>query len=273
MNNNNNNNSNINIHSPNVSSPNSPNINNDMNVNVNVLFTANEKQIRRAVHLVEDKYLSRSSKVISNSCGAIYGDDNDCIPKLESLHPIPNPNLNISNPPIGQSHSQSDKFILSEKMNDFINQIKSLDNGSAPGPSGWTGNMIKSLITDQECIKLLGTLCTDIINGDLPMECSQYLNSTILVPTEKPNGGIRPIAMGEIIYRLCASLAVKKMIVEVEKILTPIQLGVGFSGGCELIIHDIQHSLNPIHSNQSIGALCVDFKNAFNCINREQLKY
>ena len=42
-----------------------------------------------------------------------------------------------------------------------------LKNGAAPGPSGWTGELIAPLVDDPECLDGLGALVADIINGDL----------------------------------------------------------------------------------------------------------
>ena len=52
--------------------------------------------------------------------------------------------------------------------------------------------------------------------------------------------------------------------------LTPLQLGVGVKGGCEVVIHATNHLLSSSSSNQS-WCLFVDFTNAFNCISREAM--
>ena len=43
----------------------------------------------------------------------------------------------------------------------------SLANGSAPGGSGWTGDLILGLIDDHDCLTGLGILIKDILNGTL----------------------------------------------------------------------------------------------------------
>src|SRR4051794_32598188 len=74
---------------------------------------------------------------------------------------------------------------------------KKLANGSAPGPSGWTGDVIDALAEDKGCLDGLAAICSAIRSGSLLGPVRDLLLSARLVPLIKPNGGIRPIAIGE----------------------------------------------------------------------------
>ena len=64
-----------------------------------------------------------------------------------------------------------------------------LKNGAAPGPSGWTGELIAPLVDDPECLDGLGALVADIINGDLDDHSRALIMSSLLIAGSKPNGG------------------------------------------------------------------------------------
>lgn len=123
------------------------------------------------------------------------------------------------------------------------------------------------MIRDDTCIKGLAALINDIINDDLPTQAKDFILSSRLIAIDKNNGNnLRPIAIGEYFYRLAAYRQIKQVNNQVPQLFLPIQLGVGISGGCENIIHNIQHALQD--SNNPVAALAIDFKNAFNSISR-----
>ena len=54
---------------------------------------------------------------------------------------------------------------------------ESLANGSSPAGSGWTGDLVKGLIGDKDCLGL-GAIVRDILSGSLPRP---LLVSSILI--------------------------------------------------------------------------------------------
>jgi hypothetical protein len=104
------------------------------------------------------------------------------------------------------------------------------------------------------------------IDGKCPYLASMMLCPSLLIALSKPDNGIRLIAVGEVLYRLVSTYvthANKKAIINIVK---PIQLGVGVPEGCEFVIHTLQYQLTNVIRYAS--ALCIDFKNAFNTIDR-----
>lgn len=84
-----------------------------------------------------------------------------------------------------------------------------------------------------------------------------------MIPLVKNDQGeIRPIAVGELFYRLCSRVVVRS----VDYSLLPFQFGVGTPGGVEPIIH----LANLKKHNRSI--VSVDLKNAFNTMRRDYIR-
>jgi len=123
--------------------------------------------------------------------------------------------------------------------------------------------MVKTLSSDQECLSGLALLLQDITNGTLPRSIKPFLLSSNLIGLDKNQGqSVRPIAIGEVFYRIAAFRAQQAVRgVACEK-LHPIQLGIGTPNGCESIVHNLQHVLEQ--PQQPVASLTIDFANAFN---------
>ena len=169
-------------------------------------------------------------------------------------------------------HSNHITINLADSANEkaFRLMIEKMANGSAPGISGWTGDMLKVLYDDRNCRFGLAQLISDICNGELPDEAKEYILPSHLVPVPKPNQSIRPVSMGEIFYRAAANYAVNSVSHIIADVLGPIQFGVGKPAGCEQAVHRLQHLLTRTHPHRLAG-IAVDFKNAFNERNRNEI--
>ena len=106
-----------------------------------------------------------------------------------------------------------------------------LQNGSAAGPSGWTGELVAPLVSDPECLEGIAALVKDMLNGALDADSHSVLTSSLLIPIPKEGGGVRPIAIGEAFYRLSAMYGNGLISSELPAVFEPIQLGVGARGG------------------------------------------
>lgn len=218
--------------------------------------------IKRAVPLARDGYLAAAAKALTHTSVPVNVDDAKSLDVLSSLHPPCNawlPRLPADSPTAVIQHT--DKA--------FRKLIKDADNGSAPGLSGWTAHMVRVVMDDDDCARGLSKLITDISNGNVPPECKQYILSNKLVALPKVTGGIRPISIGEIFYRIAALRASRLAAPEASSVLKPIQYGIGVSGGCQMVIHKLQHLLEQ--ASRPVAALAIDFANAFNTRNRDDI--
>ena len=147
--------------------------------------------------------------------------------------------------------------------------LRRSNNGSASGPSGWGGNMLSMLVESDVCRAGIITLLKDIINGNLPDSARQLLLASRAIGLGKPDNGIRPIAIGELFYRLAGVIAVRKIAMTAGKLLAPHQFGVGVANGAERILHSLQHALTDKDTKTAL--LKLDISNAFNSCDRARV--
>ena len=83
-----------------------------------------------------------------------------------------------------------------------------------------------------------------MLAGKVPQDILSVLYGANLVALSKPGGGIRPIAVGNILSRLVAKSAVLLLGGEIGELLRPTQLGFGTPGGCEGAVHATRRHLS-----------------------------
>jgi len=203
----------------------------------------------------------------------IHIDKEGTIAKLQALHPCEDDGDMLPNPTLDDQLTCLK--IDDETFNAVINDLSRL---SAGGMSGWTYDVIKQLLMDRNHstnIRLtVQQLITSMLQGH-GKECNSIWTSSRLLPLSKPNGKLRPIAIGEAWYRVLGRLVAKQTSSKVGQKLLPLQFGIGISGGTEAIIHSLQ--LQKRHMLTGAGnydptdpdvILSIDLKNAYNSIRR-----
>jgi hypothetical protein len=89
-----------------------------------------------------------------------------------------------------------------------------------------------------------------------------------LLPLAKPNGrGVRPIAIGEVWYRLAALCALAAC-PNAGRSLAPLQLAVGISGGSQIVGHALRAGMA---ADPGCITVQVDWRNAFNTVRRDRM--
>lgn len=127
----------------------------------------------------------------------------------------------------------------------------------------------KEKILNNDISQFLLVLCNFInicISGQIPKSISKFFFGARLLAFVKKDGGIRPIAVGNCLRRLAAKICARNAVETAGNILRPHQLGVGTKGGCEAAIHISRKFICLADPNYVV--LKIDFKNAFNSINR-----
>ena len=113
------------------------------------------------------------------------------------------------------------------------------------------------------------TQLTRLVNimakGAVPAVVSPHLCGARLIAANKKSGGLRPIAVGNILRRLTSKLFSRAVSERMENLLAPHQLGVGIRGGVEAAVHTVREA---VASNPDKWLLQVDLENAFNCVDR-----
>ena len=93
---------------------------------------------------------------------------------------------------------------------------------------------------------------------------SDFLLASRLVALEKPNGGVRPIAMGVALVQL-VSICALACVPDVVALLTPLQVNVGIRGGAEIP----GHALRPDFLKAVVVTVSIALRNAFNVGDRD----
>ena len=144
------------------------------------------------------------------------------------------------------------------------------DNGSAPGPSGWTGAMLRPLLHSSMCRKGLATVFSLLMNGDIrDPQTRETLRAARLIPVPKgvDATGVRPIAVGELFARLSCVFAMST--VKLASVFDDgIQLGQGIRSGVERAVLTVQALLDRHVTEPTQVVLSTDVENAFNSTSR-----
>ena len=134
--------------------------------------------------------------------------------------------------------------------------LNTVNPETAGGPSGLDGRTLAALKHSKPVLDFLTTICNKICNNDLRL--TSLFTGARLSPLRKPNNGVRPLAVGEMIYRLC----MKSICRAIDADLHPWQLGVSVKGGVEPLLHYLQKA------GQTEHLIAIDLRNAFNSMKR-----
>ena len=108
-----------------------------------------------------------------------------------------------------------------------------------------------------------------LLSGKAPSCLSPWLCGAPLTALLKKGGGVRPIAVGEVIRRLASRLCCLAVRPSLPSVFIPYgQVGVGIPGGLETAIHITRHYIYQHASDSFLALLKIDMKNAFNECSR-----
>lgn len=143
--------------------------------------------------------------------------------------------------------------------------VKSFKHDVGAGPSGWNAPLLKLAANSSPGFKdALRVLCLQVLDGSAAG--SNLLRASKLIAISKRDGGLRPIAIGEIFYRLATKVALK--FTWSSGNLERWQLGVGSIGGVEPLIALLQRVYDGTSHPDHLQVTSLDFSNAFNSISR-----
>lgn len=217
---------------------------------------------RQAKRLVEQGLSSRALRALER--GKPAAASANTLARLQALHPA-NPTDRAEWP-----DKPPRRAVPHVTANHLAAVAKELPRGSAPGPSGWTFELVLAAINRQPT----GTVAAFLVDiaqralyGTLPWR--ELLCASRLVALGKPDGGVRPIAVGEAIYRVIGRLVLKADKVmagsNAASYVGRFQYGIAYPGGVEAPVHAIRE----MHGAGQLRALVsLDWRNAFNSIDR-----
>ena len=174
------------------------------------LHTANRRSdalnIKASVeNKLSDGDVSRAVRVFKLCSDTTLAPVNaDTLEALNQRHPPPPPDLQMPPPPVNSSEP------ISVSTTTIEESIRAFKPGSASGPDKLSPQHIKELMSRQagaagsRLLQALTTMENVILSGDIPSQVCPSFFGANLIALRKPDGGVRPIAIGNTLRRMVA---------------------------------------------------------------------
>ena len=218
----------------------------------------------RAVRLARVGEMSRAMRALTPAPSAPFSDDT--LQALRDLHPPSDPAHNL--PSWIADFSPPAPFVLGYES--FRLALQRSPKLSAAGPSGMSFELLKAACSPAfvDGHKALFKVVSHIAAGSVPPEVATFLAASRLSALHKPNGGVRPVAIGESLMRLGGKALCLQLRQALQDRLKPHQLGVATPAGCETTVLALR-ALREIKPEW--GILQIDVANAFNTVSRSAI--
>ena len=202
----------------------------------------------------------------------IKHEEDELAKKIEKLHPVnDNPDLKLPSGAYFDPTKNPDNLELTVTTTELKKTLQAACSGAAPGESGWTEELLYDLaIRDEVIARNLALIVRDIAMGQVSREFLDILCNCTLITLDKPNGGIRPIALCEAFLKIASRIALDRDSKALREKM-PNQYGVAFSNGTDKIIHETRAFARDFVANGKAGVLTIDFSNAFNAPKRQKM--
>ena len=220
--------------------------------------SGNANKVQRVKQCVEQGRLSTASRMLSDT---------------SSVQPLTESTINILNAkhPQGKGgpFDRWDGYAAGTMPLDDVplQMTKKMKADTAAGVSGWTRALVLHAFKDRSFTEFINLLVKQVIQNKAPG--MQMLCASRLIPLDKPDGGVRPIAVGEIFYRIIMKTIMKTYFYP--QCLHPFQFGVGSPGGVEPIVCLLERFISGLEYPDFNCIISLDFSNAFNSLKRSSL--
>ncbi|KAL0216963.1 hypothetical protein RCL1_007446 [Eukaryota sp. TZLM3-RCL] len=165
--------------------------------------------------LLRGRYGSARSNLFGSD---LAPNNDDSVKELNTLHPKESFN---SSKPKNLSY-WSVNPINEEEVTEAILRLPS---GKAPGPSGISFDLLKSVVRQNSPI--IADLVVFVNNlNSLIIKPPKEFTASRLIALTKPNGKLRPIAVGESLYRLLSGIVFNRVGDNGKNYFTPFQYGI-----------------------------------------------
>lgn len=153
--------------------------------------------------------------------------------------------------------------------------IRSFPRGSAAGLTALRPQHLKDALVlghKDEVLRQVTAVLALLARGEAAQVVRKWLCGGSLTALQKPDGGLRPIAVGVtwrcLVGKVLAALASG----DVRTYLKPLQVGVGTTGGCEAVEHVVRQWLGRNSTDKDRVFTMMDLSNAFNCLDRSAFR-
>ena len=150
----------------------------------------------------------------------------------------------------------------------LLTNLRRARKGAAPGPSGYTSEVLRLVLDDEGATSQFVAVATRIAHADLPPQITQALGLGRIVALQKPNGRVRGIVVGDLLRRLVARCLAQTYAPQIHTACKPHQFALSTRAGTEAIVHALTAAAesNPTHT-----ILSVDGVGAYDTISRASM--
>ena len=227
-----------------------------------------DAQIRRAKRFAADGLYSRACEALTSE--GLHEFSREIVKELKDLHP-PGDLFDLG--PLPDTGAEPLEFSPEQVQS----ALDSFPKDSAHGKSCLKAQHLKdavnckSPVVADRALSNLTKLVNLLVAGEGVQEVIPFFCGAPLYALKKPEGGVRPIAIGETLRRLvgkcCARDEYTKSICQ--SLLEPCQMGVSTRCGAEAIVRAVNAIVDATRDDTDVALLKVDLRNAFNRVSRE----
>ena len=220
----------------------------------------------RVMSLVEEGQLSKACAALDPA--GMHELSPSVISTLQQKHPVGEPL-----PPVPTQDQQDAPKSLCFDVDAILRALRGFHKATAPGGSRLrVCHLLDALDiptgdADGRISKPLTKVCNLLVAGEAPSSVAPWIAGAPLYPLKKKDGGVRPIAVGEVLRRLVSRACCAEVKAD-SFFLSMGQVGVGVKGGAEAAVQAVRLALE--HASDSV-TLKVDFENAFNAVDRHAI--
>ena len=231
----------------------------------------------RAMKLGKNGHLSRA-RMATASHGVHDASRDQVVNRLKELH-LPEDDSMLMD--------ESDSIAAGTRgikltMESFHHALKTMSMHAAPGPFGiradWLAYLIRGGRIERQrkahVVEVLFKFASRFASGELPAGVLRLLTSAILTPLKKSQAcsdvDIRPIAVGSPLWRVTGRAVATQSKKMLERILLPLQVGVGTPNGVEYLVKKALRSLY-VEDGPKRVLVAFDAQNAFGSVHRKSL--
>jgi hypothetical protein len=185
---------------------------------------------------------------------------------LDELHPYATMADSLPSARVGP-------VLMTPDLKDFEYVVRQLRTSASPGATGWTNALIRRVaLHDGHSEALLLQMHKFVVRsmkGEVGVYAADLLSTSRSVLIPKPDGGMRPLGVGEAWYRLIARCVCREVVRPASAALAPLQLGSGYSGGVEICARlPLLALAGDDGGDVDVCVFTLDIKNAFNSMRR-----
>lgn len=205
------------------------------------------------------------------ACGALLAEglapeNSGTVAALQALHPVqPDPVA----PPVHELPPSP------ELVPDAVAKaLRSFPAATAPGPSGLRVQHLREACWPggrDSLLEQLAGVVTLLASGSAHSAAAPLVAGANLVAIPKPQGGVRPIAIGEVLRRLTGKCLMELVRDDARSVFFPVQLGVAAPSGSEVAVHCVRDWQRRHAGSADKVLVKLDFANAFNTVSRQEV--